>query len=78
MENRKMSEAANGKTSSLRKATKGILGGLTFGFILYLAVLFFRVAINSVAGTPLVPLNTEFGGFALGFSSGVGIALWDD
>jgi hypothetical protein len=73
-----MSQQTNGKTSSLRKATKGILGGLTFGFILYLAVLFFRVAINSVAGTALVPLNTEFGGFALGFSSGIGIAVWDE
>lgn len=69
-----MSQPQNTK-SSTRKATKGILGGLTFGFLLYLAVLFFRVAINAVAGTALVPTFIEFGGFALGFSGGIVIAL---
>jgi hypothetical protein len=57
--------------SSTRKITKGFIGGLEFGFVLYLCVLFLRIAINAVAGTTLVPLNTEFGGFAIGFAGGI-------
>jgi len=68
------------KNSSTRQATKGFLGGLQFGFLLYLAVLFLRIAINVVAGTPsapadIVPLGTELGGFAIGFAGGIVKAL---
>lgn len=58
-----------------RIATKGVLGGLSGGFLLYLAFLFFRIAINTVAGTDLVPPSTELGGFALGFATGVSLAF---
>lgn len=59
------------KGGSIRKITKGFLGGLTFGFVLYLAVLFLKVAINSVAGTTVVPDYTELGGLAFGFTGGI-------
>jgi hypothetical protein len=58
-----------------RIATKGVLGGLSGGFLLYLAFLFFRIAINAVAGTEIVPASTELGGFALGFATGVSLAF---
>ena len=58
-----------------RIATKGVLGGLSGGFLLYLAFLFFKIAINTTAGTPIVPDGTELGGFALGFSTGVSLAF---
>jgi len=61
----------NKDDSATRQITKGFLGGLQFGFALYLCTLFLRVAINAVAGVDLVPPNTEFGGFALGFSGGI-------
>ena len=68
----------NKDDSSTRQVTKGFLGGLEFGFLLYLCVLFLRVAINAVAGFDasgdaiiLVPLYTEFGGFAIGFTGGI-------
>jgi len=57
--------------SATRQITKGFVGGLEFGFVLFLCVLFLRVAINAVAGGNLVPPNTEFGGFAIGFSGGI-------
>ena len=60
---------------STRQATKGFLGGLEFGFLFYLAVLFLRIAINTVAGSPVVPVGTELGGFAIGFSGGIVKAL---
>jgi hypothetical protein len=63
------------KNSSTRQATKGFLGGLEFGFIIYLCVLFLKVAINTIAGTPIVPNGTEIGGFAIGFSGGIVKAL---
>ena len=58
-------------SSTTRQVTNGFLGGLEFGFLLYLAVLFFRVALNMTAGVTIVPLYTEFGGFALGFAGGI-------
>jgi hypothetical protein len=67
----------NKDDSSTRQITKGFLGGLEFGFLLYLCVLFLRVAINAVATgnaaevVTLVPLYTEFGGFAIGFTGGI-------
>jgi len=61
----------NKDDSATRQITKGFVGGLEFGFVLYLCVLFLRIAINSVARVPLVPVNTEFRGFAIGFSGGI-------
>jgi len=58
-----------------RLATVGALGGLAGGFLMYLAILFFRIAINSIAGAIVIPINTELGGFALGFSTGVLLAF---
>lgn len=59
------------KKDSTRRITIGFLGGLQFGMIMYLAVLFLRVAINAIAGIAVVPTLTELGGFAIGFSGGV-------
>ena len=61
----------NKDDSATRQITKGFVGGLEFGFVFYLCVLFLRIAINAVAGVDLVPPNTEFGGFAIGFSGGI-------
>jgi len=71
-----VSEEKKGKMDRFgRIATKGVLGGRSGGFILYLAFLFFRIAINAVAGTDVVPASTELGGFALGFATGVSLAF---
>lgn len=66
---------SNENQDSTRQVTKGFLGGLEFGFIFYLATLFFRVAINSVAGSEIIPVNTELGGFAIGFAGAIVRAL---
>jgi hypothetical protein len=68
------------KNSSTRQATKGFLGGLEFGFLFYLSVLFLRIAINLVAANSgvivdIVPVGTELGGFAIGFTGGIVKAL---
>jgi len=61
----------NKDESTTRQVTKGFMGGLMFGFLLYLAVLFLEVAINKTSNYTLVPQYTEFGGFAIGFAGGI-------
>ena len=58
-------------TSSTRTLTKGFIAGLEWGFVLFLCVLFLRVAINQITGLATVPLGTELGGFAIGFAGGI-------
>ena len=58
-----------------RIIAQGVFGGLSAGLLFYLAVLFFKVAINTVAAAPLVPDGTEIGGFALGFCSAISYAI---
>jgi hypothetical protein len=70
-----MSEEKVKGATATRRATNGLFGGLQFGFLSYLAVLFLKIAINTVAGHPVVPDGTEIGGFAIGFTCGIVKAL---
>lgn len=68
-------EKKKNETRWSRIIAQGIFGGLSAGMLMYLAVLFFKVAINTIAGTTLIPNGTEVGGFALGFSGGISYAI---
>jgi hypothetical protein len=59
------------KKSSTRQITKGFLGGIEFGFILYMISLLIKVAVNTVAHATVLPDGFEIGGFAIGFSGGI-------
>lgn len=65
----------NRKGRFIRAITKSIFGGLAGGFAFYLAILFFKIAINTVAGGSVIPDGTELGGFALGFGGAIAYEL---
>jgi len=56
--------------SATRLITKGVIGGFTWGFVLYTLALLVKVAVNTITA-PVLPDTFELVGLAIGFGGGV-------